>query len=266
MLDRLQARWSPWLPRNLTLILIVGWALSFILGNSNPDLLLNMTLDFDKVREGEVWRVFSFFLIAPTMDFLWLLIACYVNWLIGSSLESHWGPLRYLLYLLLSWLGMLVGVLMIYAVGAPGAVAGSVAHPSLALVPTLLFAFATVFPNIQFLLFFVLPVKVKWLGMVSAALLVFHWTQQPLIIKLAMIMFFVNYFVFFVPFWYRFARGKRRKMVVVVQEKRREQTPFHVCHVCGITEKEAPDRQFRVDIVDGEPKDICEVCLAQRKA
>ena len=266
LIDRLQSRWSSWLPRNITMILIIGWALGFILGLSQPDLKATMELDFAKVQAGEIWRLFSFFFVSDENNFLWLLIKCYVTWLIGSHLEMQWGPLRYAIYLVLSWLGIMAAMGLLHSVGGSKATSANFPLLILNLYLGLFFAFATLFPQIQFYIFFVLPVKVKWLGIIFGAITAFQIISAPMVIKAAILISLANYFIFFIPYWFTFARRKKRRVVVVMQEAKQEKEPFHVCSVCGITDKEAPDRQFRVDMSSGEPKDICNVCLDKRKA
>ena len=120
----------------------------------------------------------------------------------------------------------------------------------------LFFAFATLFPQIQFYIFFVLPVKVKWLGIIFGAITAFQIISAPMVIKAAILISLANYFIFFIHTGSRLLAGKSAALWWSCKKLNRKKEPFHVCSVCGITDKEAPDRQFRVDMSSGEPKDF----------
>lgn len=93
-------------------------------------------------------------------------------------LEREWGTAKFnVFYGLGILLNVVVGFLL-YAVTAP-------LYPShlLPLLTTasmtyvnlsLFFAFATLYPNMQVLLFFIIPIKIKWLAWIDAAL--FGWS------------------------------------------------------------------------------------------
>ena len=94
------------------------------------------------------------------MSPLWLFFSFYIFYMIGNSLEQHWGTFRFNLFVLC---GYLLTVLMAFV--SPGAIITNTYF-----LGSVFLAFATLFPNIEFRLFFVLPVKVKWLGWLTAGI------------------------------------------------------------------------------------------------
>ena len=163
--------------------------------------------------------------------------------MIGSALENHWGSLRYIIYLGLSWLGSLIAIGIANLGGAPEITTGYLSS----VVPSLFLAFATLFPNHELHVYFI-PVKVKWLALLLLGYLVYQGVGEPAIVQFAIPFFYINYPIFFAGYWLTYFRRKQGKVVIVAEEKRQEREPFHVCSVCGITDKEAPERKGFVSI------------------
>jgi membrane associated rhomboid family serine protease len=122
--------------------------------------------DRDAVMAGQVWRLFTFqfvqgsFLGSPALSLFFTLLIAYI---MGSAVEEEWGTFDFVTLLLLSNFGSAV-----VAFALDLTVLGS-----FAISYSLLFVFATIYPDQVFYIFFVLPMKVRWLGYIAAALLLF---------------------------------------------------------------------------------------------
>ena len=124
---------------------------------------------------------------------------------------------------------------------------------------SLFFAFATLFPNFPILLFFILPVPVKWIALVSFCSTAFAFLDGSTGVRLAIVVALANYLLFFGYEWARIWREQgrtvaRRQQFQMAARVEAHET-LHHCKVCGATEVSAPDREFRV-AADGE-----EYCL-----
>lgn len=210
-LAKMQYRYGRKAPRNLMLVVaggqIAAW-LVIMLVNSNVYYLLQLT------RSGlmhlQLWRLVSFvFSPSLTMNPLFFALEVYLVYWIGTSLERAWGAFTFDVYFLLGMAGAWVACLLTGW--------GS----SEALFYSLFFAFAWLFPDMQLMLFFVLPVKVKWLGWIAGGLYVlqvafllitFQFTQV-----LATVLGLVNFLVFFGPDIFR-----RLKNDAETRRRRRE--------------------------------------------
>ena len=170
LIDRLERRWAGRLPHNLTWVLLGSWIASFILQLSRPEMVQGMLLSWGHVAQGEWWRIFSFAFLAPTMHPLILVIAIMFTHLVCSNLERHWGPLRTLIYAGLAWFGIVLASLL-HALVAQALWGNGVSEQPYLMVLALI-AFGTIAPNVEILLFFILPVKIKWLAMLAAASIV----------------------------------------------------------------------------------------------
>lgn len=122
--------------------------------------------DRDAVLAGQVWRLFTYqfvqgsFLGSPALSLFFTLLIAYI---MGSAVEEEWGTFDFVTLLLLSTLGSAA-----VAFALDLTVLGS-----FAISYSLLFVFATIYPDQVFYIFFVLPVKVRWLGYIAAGLLLF---------------------------------------------------------------------------------------------
>ena len=119
---------------------------------------------------------------------------------------------------------------------------------------SLFFAFARFYPDAVIYVLFVLPVKVKWLAWVSAALLVLGFVTGPNSYRMALLAALGNYFIFFGPEIFLSARNRRESSVRRKRfkgETRSKEEPLHHCAVCEATELTDSNLEFRVAL-DGE--------------
>lgn len=160
-LAKMEYKWGKYCPRNLMLIIVGGQiAVWLVVMLAYEPLYYLIQLDRGAILSGQVWRLVTF-LFSPvqmTMNPLFFALALYLIYMIGSSLERAWGNFKFTFYVLL---GVAGAWLACFIAGSSGATA---------LYFSLFFAFAYLYPDMELLLFFVLPVKVKWLGWAGAAL------------------------------------------------------------------------------------------------
>jgi membrane associated rhomboid family serine protease len=238
--------------------IIVGFsALVFILVRLNPDFRFVLDLDPARIRHGEVWRLFTYIFIPQTLSFLWIIFALWFLWFIGDGLERAWGPLRLTLYVIVGMVGTTAAAFFF----------GSNFSNSM-LIASLFFAFARFYPNEIIYAFFILPVKIKWLAWVSAALLLLGFVVNSNSYRMALLAALSNYLIFFGPQIVYEARHRqevstRRKRFEI--QSRSEAEPLHKCTVCGATELSDPNLDFRV-ARDGEEYCVAHLPKAQTPA
>src|SRR5256885_10442194 len=135
---------------------------------------------------SEVWRVVSWLAILPSLSPLWALFALFWLYIMGTALESEWGAFKFLAYWLLGFAGTVAVAALTH-----GPATGTV------FLMTLFLAFATLWPDYEIRVFFVVAVKVKWLALLDAVLLVQHTLSQPGLQKLLALVGVGNYLLFF---------------------------------------------------------------------
>ncbi len=162
---------------------LIAWIVMMLFYAPLP---FKMILSRPMLLHGEIWRLLSFLFIPTTqMNPLFVMLELYLLYWIGSSLERAWGSFKFTVYFGLGVVGAWLACL-VCGIG----VANSLYY-------SLFFAFAMLFPNTELLLFFVLPVKVKWLGWIAGALYLFDVIRAPWVSKAALILGLLNFFVFF---------------------------------------------------------------------
>ncbi len=244
LITKLEKHFGAWAIPNLTIYLIAIQAIGVVLLLTNradgTDLILYGS---GVLHMGQWWRLLSFLMMPSTLDPLWLFFAFYVFYLIGSSLERHWGTFRFNLFMLC---GYLLTVMMAFI--NPGVIITNAYFLGCAFL-----AFATLFPNVEFRLFFVLPVKVKWLGIIAAAgylLALFrpadgNGSARIIGDRLSIIAAFVNYALFFGKSVVLNIRAGKRRKAFAAENRKAEVQVMHECTTCGVTDQSDPSMHFR---------------------
>lgn len=210
------------------------------------------------ILDGQIWRLVTFVLVPISMSPLWFALSVYLYYSLGSALEQRWGTTRFtVFYGLAVVLNIIVGLLT-YLV-SPGY--GMMETANMHYVNLSIFlAFGTLYPDLQFMLYFIIPVKAKWLVWFDAALFAFdiggYVIAGDYFRALLPVVAILNYLVFF---WddlmEMLGRGRRRaahrmdpqtinfkKAQKQVQERKGY---LHKCAVCGVTDADDPEREFR---------------------
>lgn len=185
--DRFYIKHPNWGIRNMMLHISIVTAIAYVLQYFFKGNILNyLYLDRTLVFSGQIWRLFTFIFIPPSTGLIWLLLALYFYYFIGSALESTWGTLKFNIYYFLSMLGTIAAALIF-----GGAYTGIYVNLSMFL------AFAYLYPDHQVLLFFIIPIKIKYLAYIDLALLAFSFITGGLSVKLAIIASLTGFIVFF---------------------------------------------------------------------
>lgn len=189
-LDRLSYKYSRHAIENLMLYIVIGMAIIFIsdfLLLPQIGFSLSSLLTFNKaaILSGQIWRVFTFIFLPPDSSTIFMVFALYFYWLIGSGLENAWGAFKFNVYYLVGILGTIVaGLLTGYAT-------------NYYLNMSLFFAFAALYPDFEVLLFFILPIKIKWLAILDAVYFLISFFTTGFGGKIALLVAIANFLLFF---------------------------------------------------------------------
>ena len=201
-LNRLERKYGRFGISNLTNILVAGQVLVFaveLFVNSAISLWLGLSRFL--LLQGQVWRVLTFvFIPFSGGSILSVVLGIYFTWFIGTALEREWGDFRYTVYFLLGMAGTVLACLLT-----------GVTASTYCLSLSLLLAFAMLYPEVQILLFFVIPIRVKYFGLLAAAMWVLSFATASLPGKLSLLLSMLNVWVFFAPMGYRSIRAWIRR-------------------------------------------------------
>jgi len=234
LLARMERRFGRLSIPNLPLIIVGCMAAVFVLSTTRADFLALLTLDLDRVAHGEVWRLVTFLFLPRGDSVVMLIFALWWMWFIGSNLENEWGAFKFNVYYLL---GALATIAAAFITGAP--------IGNFWLNLSLTFAFATLFPETEVLLLFI-PMKVKWLGLISFAYVLWSFLTGSWSVRAAIVAALSNYLIFFGPHLVALLRSRNLQ---TRQAARRAAAPVHAgpvlgqrtCALCGAEETEGAD-------------------------
>ncbi|EDM27684.1 aspartate 1-decarboxylase precursor [Lentisphaera araneosa HTCC2155] len=184
-------------------------------------------------------------------NIIWLFFALSIFLMAGRGLEQVWGKFRYNLYILfyaLLYLAIFTGIRFF---------SRAVPFPEDLLYAGVFMAFATKFPDVEIMVMFVIPVKIKYLGFIAGffvAFMAFSALNSPQLSPFAAravaLIYFIpllHYAAFVLPYLYSDASLKKRSKQFQKQlDPNQGRATFHKCSTCGITENEDPDMIFRV--------------------
>lgn len=252
-LDKLERRFHGVAIENLTLVLVGMQLAALVLSLARPAFAELLVLDPVLVQRGQVWRLITYLFLPPSFDPLWAVFGLYWLHTMGTALESQWGSFKYQLF----WLtGAVFTTAGAFALGIPA--------DNAYLLMSLFLAFATLWPDYEILLFFIIPVRVKWLAMIDALILlgaVGTATGWAAILPLLAV---ANYLLFFGEALVLLLRGK-----AVQAGRKSERTRFAAkasgvpdvrrCALCGITSTDDPKMDFRVCTCEkhDRPTELC---------
>lgn len=155
---------------------VAVYVLMLLTMRADANALSFLYLDGGKVLRGEIWRIITFIFVPASSSPFWLAISLYFYYWIGTSLERQWGTARFNLYY---WSGVLLTAIVTIAASAisgTGYPVGGTEYVNL----SMFLAFAFLFPDTRLLLFFFIPVKIKWLAWLDIAVFVIGIIQSLL--------------------------------------------------------------------------------------
>ena len=208
------------------------------------------------ILHGQVWRLVTWVVVPYASSPFMLLLSCYFYYWIAAMLEREWGTARFTLFYLS---GMVLSVLLGMAMGLVQMNTTFTISPiSLGyyLNLSIFLVLAVLYGEMQVLLFFVVPVKMKWMALIDVVLVVLDMVDLTRMgywmLALVPLASFVNFVVFTWPFWRAklgLARHKTDPKVIhfkQAQKKAQETRGYHhKCAVCGITDADDPNMEFR---------------------
>jgi len=238
-LNKLERRLEPFAVSNITLLFVVGQAFAYLTGMFGLADLSRWVLVPALVLDGEPWRLITFLFVPPASHWAFIAFALYFLYFTGNALESYWGKVRYNLFLFTGY-ALTVGLAFVnpYFVAENKFIAGAI-----------FLAFAYLNPDFQLLLFFILPIRIKWLALFLWAGFGFALVTGNWATRLSVLAAVGNFLIFFARDLVLDLRSGRRRMKVNAERAataRREETePRHRCYVCGKTDLTHPDLDFR---------------------
>ena len=258
-LNKLERKFGRYAIHNLAAYIIGMYVIGYVFYFFMPDIFQWLTLEPYYILRGQIWRLVTWLLIPPESPGIFTIIMLFFYYSLGISLERAWGAFRFNVYILLGMISTVLGAFLLYAILGGGGLFGNAFFSTYYINMSIFLAFAMSYPNERVYLYFFIPVKMKWMAIIDVVLILvdvvryarmgaWMWALMPLAS-------FVNYFIFTWPFWASklgLARARHNPKVVNFKKAQKKQakaaqnTPYrHKCAVCGITDLDDPNMEFR---------------------
>ena len=255
-LDKLERKFGRYAIPNLTVYLLAGYVIGFAVYYLAPNLLRYLTLEPYYILHGQIWRIISWVLIPPTGSLFSLFFLVLLYYSLGTALERTWGTFRYNVYIFSGIFFTVIAVFilygvfyLIYGVALPMSSIGLISTNYITM--SIFLAFASIYPDMEVMLYFILPIKMKWMALVYAAMALYYFFTGSLAVKVAIGASLLNFVIFFCSSRNikRFGPKEQARKAKFRQQSRPHMTysngARHRCAVCGRTELDDPNLEFR---------------------
>lgn len=192
--QKLERRFGKYAVPNLMKYICVIYVVGYLIQMFNPLLYFYyLDLDAEAILHGHIWRIITFIFYPPSTSFLWMIVALFVYYSLGMTLERVWGTFKYNFFYFTGVILLVLAAILIYLVTGY----------SVQLYPTymtfsIFLAYALTFPETTFLLYFIIPIKAKWLAIAEVVLYLFNFVALPgLGNKVAILVSLLNVALFF---------------------------------------------------------------------
>lgn len=267
-IDKLEKKFGKYAIKNLMYYIILLYALGFVIILVKPEIYSEfLSLNAPAILHGQIWRIFTYIIYPPPGNLITILISIYFYYMIGTMLEKQWGAFRFNLYFFTGVLLHAIAAIFVYLVWGMVLEMGTYY-----LNLSMFFAFAAMFPDMQVLFMWLIPIKIKWLawidGIYFAVTIAAGFMADRLSYKMIYRLFTFGiiankaYAVMalvsllnFLLYATTFRSVQRMAPKDIYRRKSFEQkvhkaqvpknAPRHKCVICGRTEKDAPNLEFR---------------------
>lgn len=242
---------------NLMKFIVIGNVLVYFMDMfSNGYATLMFLFHPDLIFQGQVWRIFTFLFVPVSgysssnmFSILWFAMTTLFYYYIGNALERQWGSTRFTVFYFL-------GAILNLIIGFAFQTSVTMYYVNM----SMFFPFATLYPEMQVLLYGILPLKVKWLAWLDAALFLYDIIRYLMLgawgYALIPVVAILNYFIFFWDDLMSIVRRKTGRMAYQARpqtinfkkaqkEVQQRKGYLHKCAVCGITDADDPNMEFR---------------------
>lgn len=268
-MSKFEKKFGKYAIQNLSLILIICYAIGYVLQTIAPNIIPLLTLNpYEIIFHGQIWRLVTWVVLTPyRMNIFSLLIMMLFYYSIGTSLERTWGTYRYNVYLfggmLITILGSFLAMGLSYLFYGNELSISSVVTENFFGEGALMFstyyinmsiflAYAATFPQAQVLLMFIIPIRVKWLGIIYGVILVFDFITgtgssfYDIFYRIAIGASLANFGIFWFTSRHHLSpKQMKRRQQFKAEVRRNSKITKHKCAICGRTDEDDPTLEFR---------------------
>jgi hypothetical protein len=261
ILNKLERRLGRYALRNLMRYVVALYVAGLVIGVINPYAFTLLSLNFNEIARGQVWRLVTFIVPQSSIyNIIFVFFKAYIFYIIGNALERAWGAFRLNLYFFSGVLFNVLAALIVFLITGQN-IGASIEY----VYSSMFFAFAALYPNTQFLIYFIIPVKVKYLAWLNGAIYIYIIMRAIIgrnyLSIITIVVSLANFLIFFLATrnymrispreFERKARYRRMRMEGIKQSGNvthvdgHKVITRHKCAVCGRTELDDDMLEFR---------------------
>ena len=247
-LNKMERKFGRHAIHNLSAYIIALYAAGYVLLMFSPQILGYLTLEPGLILRGQVWRLVTWVIVPPSSLDIFTIIMLFFYYSIGNTLEHTWGAFRYNVYIFTGIIATALGAFLLYFILGGNILFGSALFSTYYINMSIFLAFAAMYPEMRVMLYFLIPIKMKWMGMVYGVFILYSFVKSSWVGKVPIIASLFNFIVFFLM-----TRNYKRVSPGEINRKRKYKqatsTPKgvtkHKCAVCGRTELDGDNLEFR---------------------
>ena len=248
-LDKLEKKFGRFAIPNLTMYLIGAYIIGFGIYYFLPGLFKWLTLEPYFILKGQVWRVISWILVPPSGSLISIIFIVLLYYSLGTALERAWGTFRYNVYIFSGILFTVIGAFALYFIAGTGMIGYGGLFSTYYINMSIFLAFAVSYPDMELLLYFIIPIKMKWMAILYAVFILYGFIAGNFISKVAIAASLLNFVVFFLSTKKGYSPKQQMRKKKYQKQSRPHMTysngARHRCAVCGRTELDDPNLEFR---------------------
>lgn len=300
MSSKFERKYGKYAIKNLSLYLIIAYVIGYVIQILNTDIYAFLTFNPYWIFRGQIWRIFTWILMPPEELSIFTIIMLLLYYQLGQGLERTWGTYRYNVYMFSGFLFTIVGAfvlygimtllyytglmpdsatneMLLYGITDGGYYFGLIISSCVSTVyinMSIFLAYAATYPEEQLLLYFLIPVKIKWFGYLYGAYIIFDIFQafryNTRIVAVTLTVLIVLSLLNFLIYWIRGRHGTRinpkqvkrqheyRQSIKHAKSVNYEGGARHKCVICGRTELDDPNLTFRYCSKCSGNKEYCQ--------
>lgn len=258
--NKLERKFGRYSIKNLPFVMLVLCAASYAIKYISQIIGINLIdiLVLDPIRivtKGQIWRLVTWLLIPPEdTNIIFVIIMLLFYYSISKSLVMVWGSFKYNLYIICGFIFTILGAFILWGIGTfiPVYFNPWQYFTTYYVNMSIFLAYAATFPENKIFLMMVLPIKVKWLGIVYGAILIINCIMYANIVTWPLIVVIVCSLLNFVLFYFVIlgkvktkVRQAKNNIRVEREQQMRARITKHKCAICGRSEETNPELTFR---------------------
>lgn len=265
-LNKLERKIGRYAVPNLIIWLIGAYTVGYVFGTVSPGILRYLTLSPYHILHGQIWRLVTWVFMPTESNLIFLLIMALFYYQLGMALERTWGTFRFNVYIFGGMIFTVIGAFVLYGIyysmnasviSQMPALAAQISYSIASGFSTnyinmsIFLAFAVMYPDMQVMLYFIIPIKMKWMAIVYAVLTLYEFVVSGWAGRVAIFMSLLNFIIFFFS-TRNFKRYSPHEIHRRQQFKSQMREPRpgsgitkHKCAICGRTELDDPNLEFR---------------------